>query len=392
MKQINLGDEIAQQALTASVRIDDVVLQLSASFDYEFDGVSRFNPPILPAAPSGFKIGLIVGPSGSGKSSLLKRFGAESIVDWLPDRAICSHFSGAEDAQKRLSAVGLNSIPTWMRPYHVLSTGEKFRADLARRLTTGAVIDEFTSVIDRNVAKACSHALRRYCDSDGVTGLVLASCHYDIVPWLQPDWVFDTSTGLMTGRGSERRPAIELEVVPCSSEAWAAFSPHHYLSQKLNPAARCWLVLWNDTPVGFSSALAFPNGNMKNAWREHRTVVLPDYQGLGIGVRVSDAIGRMFVEQGCRYFSKTSHPRMGGYRNASPLWRPTSKNGKARKDYDPTKKTKEDAHKMRHATRVCFSREFCVAASNNNNPAAPSIDRRTFSTADLFNQPAAKSA
>lgn len=362
---VGVGDCRETSVLTATVQIDDVVRQLSAAFDYEFDGVSSFCPPSLPSIPSEFGIGLIVGPSGSGKSSLLKTFGAEAVVDWSADMAICSHFKDAEDAQRRLSAVGLNSIPAWMRPYHVLSTGEKFRADLARRLVRGAVIDEFTSVIDRNVAKACSHALRRYCNSEGLTGIVLASCHHDIVPWLQPDWVFDTGTGRLTGRGLERRPTIRLEVVPCSNEAWAMFSQHHYLSHKLNPAARCWIALWNDTPVGFVSALAFPNGNFKNAWREHRTVVLPDYQGLGLGVRISDAVAQMFVDQGCRYFSKTSHPRMGGYRNASWRWRPTSKNGKARSDYDPAKKTKEDGHKMRHAGRICYSHEFVGEAAND---------------------------
>lgn len=344
--------------LTSTVKTDEITRQLSQSFDYEFTGTSVFSAPEMPDVPEKFGIGLIVGPSGSGKSTLLKRFGIEADITWKLDTAICSHFANADEAQTKLAAVGLNSIPAWMRPYQVLSTGEKFRADLARRLVNGAVVDEFTSVVDRNVAKACSYALRRYCDQQGLSNMVFASCHYDIIEWLQPDWVFDTNTGQLVGRGSERRPQIKLEVVPCSSEAWTIFSKHHYLNHNLNKSARCWMVTWNDTLVGFSSALAFPNGNMKNAWREHRTVVLPDYQGLGIGVRVSDAVAQMFKDCGCRYFSKTSHPRMGGYRESSSMWKPTSKNKKARKDYDPTKKTKEDGHKMKHANRICFSHEF----------------------------------
>lgn len=346
------------EILTSTVEVDDIVSSLSKSFDYGFEGVSSFTLPVMPDVGDDYRIGLIVGASGSGKSSLLKRFGKEQGIFWSENKAICSHFESAEDAQERLSAVGLNSIPSWMRPYHVLSTGERFRADLARLLRSGAVIDEFTSVIDRNVARACSYALRRYCDSHDLRGIVLASCHYDIIPWLQPDWVFDTSTGQLTGRGSERRPEINVDIVPCSNKTWAMFSQHHYLNHKMNPAARCWLALWRDTPIGFASALSFPNGNIRNAWREHRTVVLPDYQGLGLGVRISDAVAGMFVDQGCRYFSKTSHPRMGEYRNNSHKWKPTSKNGKARKDYNPNRKTKEDNHKMRHADRVCYSHEF----------------------------------
>lgn len=362
-----------KDVLYSVVETDAITAQLSQLFDYEFTGASTFIVPQMPDTPNNFGVGLIVGPSGSGKSTLLKKFGSEINVTWHADKAICSHFAGAKEAQEKLSAVGLNSIPAWMRPYQVLSTGEKFRADLARQLINGAIIDEFTSVVDRNVAKACSYALRRYCDKHSLQKMVFASCHYDIIDWLRPDWVFDTSTGQLAGRGVEKRPKIKLEIVPCSSKAWAIFSKHHYLSHDINKSARCWLVLWGRTPIGFASALAFPNGNMKNAWREHRTVVLPDYQGLGLGVRISDKIAQMFIDQGCRYFSKTAHPRMGEYRNASSLWKPTSKNKMARKDYaTTTTKTKEDGHKLRHASRVCYSHEFM-----GQNFATKDLEQRT---------------
>lgn len=353
------------EILTSRVELDDITSELSKSFDYQFNGTSEFIAPELPDIPKEYGIGIIIGASGSGKSTILKRFGIEKEIIWNPNKAICSHFQSAQDAQNKLSAVGLNSIPSWMRPYHVLSTGEKFRADLARRLINNSVVDEFTSVIDRNVAKACSYALRRYCDKSGLRNLTLASCHYDIIEWLQPDWVFDTGTGKFAGRGLESRPKIKLEIIPCSTQDWSMFSKHHYLSGSINKTAKCWIAIWNNTPVGFAAALPFPNGNIKNAWRGHRTVVLPDYQGLGFGVRISDAIAQMFINSGCRYFSKTSHPRMGEYREASSLWKPTSKNKKARPDYSEGRKTKEDGHKMRHVSRVCFSHEFVGQAKSS---------------------------
>lgn len=344
--------------LVCDVILDCVTTEISAMFDYEFDGKSRFTPPTMPELPAEFGIGLIIGPSGSGKSTLLRRFGEQQPVKWEENLSVASHFDGADDAAERLSAVGLNSIPSWLRPFHVLSTGEKFRADLALRLRDGAVIDEFTSVVDRNVAKACSVALRRYADNNALRNVVLASCHYDIVEWLQPDWVFDTNTGRLTGRGSVRRPNIRLEILPCTADIWPLFRPHHYLDGNINRSARCWVAAWDDTPVGFASSLRFPNGNFHNGWREHRTVILPDYQGLGLGVRVSDAVAEIFRREGYRYFSKTAHPRLGEYRNASSLWKPTSKNGRSRKDYNATYQTKEDGHKLRHVDRVCYSHEF----------------------------------
>lgn len=347
------------EVLKAPVEVDGITAEIARMFDYSFDGETVFVVPDTPSdIPSVFGIGLIVGPSGSGKTSMLRRFGITKDFIWQPNKAIASHFLSAADAEKKLSAVGLNSIPSWLKPYGVLSTGERFRADLAARLNSNTVVDEYTSVVDRNVAKACSVALRRYVDREGLTGVVLASCHYDIIEWLQPDWVFDTKTGVTAGRGSVHRPTIEVDILPCSRELWPIFRPHHYLSGNLNPTAKCWVAVWNNTPVGFAAALPFPNGNFKNAWREHRTVVLSDYQGLGIGVRLSNAVAALFCAKGCRYFSKTAHPRLGGYRENSPLWKPTSKNKKNRLDYDILRKTKEDGHKLSHRSRVCFSHEF----------------------------------
>jgi GNAT superfamily N-acetyltransferase len=344
---------------TVKVIPDAVTDEIAAMFDTPFDGVSSFTEPLIPDVSGEFGIGLIVGPSGSGKSTILKQFGVQPVISWDETKAICSHFIDGKDAVDRLSGVGLNSIPAWLRPYHVLSTGEKFRADMARSLGDGAIIDEFSSVVDRNVARSCSVAAHRFIHRRNLRRIIFASCHYDIVEWLQPDWVFDTAIGEMLPRRSVQRPPIHISITPCAMDAWRLFSPHHYLSNAINKSARCWLATWNDEIVGFASVLAFPNGNFKNAFREHRTVVLPDYQGLGIGVRISDAVAELFVRDGCRYFSKTAHPRMGTYRDESDLWKPTTKNHKARKDYGSTKtKTKEDGHKMQHESRVCFSHEY----------------------------------
>jgi ABC-type ATPase with predicted acetyltransferase domain len=180
---------------TVKVIQDEITKTLSQSFDYEFDGTTKFNPPHLPSVPQEYGIGLIVGASGSGKSTLLEMFGKEENIEWNPNLAICSQFNNADEAEERLSSVGFNSIPSWMRPYHVLSTGEKFRADLARKLKPNAVIDEFTSVIDRNVAKAASVSLVRYVKNNDISNVVLSTCHRDILDWLEPDWVIDTDTG-----------------------------------------------------------------------------------------------------------------------------------------------------------------------------------------------------
>lgn len=85
-----------------------------------------------------WQIGLVVGPSGSGKSSIGSRiWGAEALrgaEDWPKDRPIIDAISPEDGGGNwqavtgALSAVGLGDVPAWLRPYHVLSTGERPRA------------------------------------------------------------------------------------------------------------------------------------------------------------------------------------------------------------------------------------------------------------------------
>ncbi len=94
-------------------------------------------------------------------------------------------------------ALGFSSPPAWLRPFHLLSNGEQFRVTLARALAEMpelAVVDEFTSVVDRTVARIGSGAISRAVRRSG-RRLVAVTCHYDVLPWLEPDWVLDMADG-----------------------------------------------------------------------------------------------------------------------------------------------------------------------------------------------------
>lgn len=189
--------------LTTTVDVTDIDRDISTTFDYEFSGETSVEIKDF-EAPSDFGIGLIVGPSGSGKSTLLKKFGQEAECEWDGSKSIASHFASADEARDKLSSVGFNSVKNWLQPYHTLSNGQQFRSDLARKVSSGVVIDEFTSVINREAARSCSVSLRRYVDNAGLTNIVLASCHYDIIEWLQPDWCYDVEAGAMMPKKSDR--------------------------------------------------------------------------------------------------------------------------------------------------------------------------------------------
>lgn len=355
--------------LKSCVVEDDKTDAIKDKFDFEFSGEIKTQIDV-PDFPNDFQIGLIVGSSGSGKSTLLSRcFGDADNVQWDNSKAIISNFQSAEEGIDRLSAVGLSSIPSWCKPYNVLSTGEKFRADMARRLHSGSVIDEFTSVVNREVAKACSFSVQRYIRERGLKSVVFASCHDDIAEYLMPDWIYNTdNTRFYTGVYLQR-PPIELVFRQCSVNEWSMFKKHHYLSGEISKACRCVLVETNGYPVAFVGSISFPFGGEHNAWRESRLVVLPDFQGLGIGNAVSETVAQMYIDQGKRYFSKTANPRCGIHRDNSPLWKPTTHNHKARLDYLKDGKVRinsgyqmSDEKQIAHSTRVCYSHEYIGVA------------------------------
>lgn len=364
-----LGDKPKELELVSTVKQDKITEQISKIFDYQFEGGVREILKV-PIFPQDFDIGLIVGSSGSGKSTILKTaFGEEERIEWEDGKSIASHFDSFEEASNKFGAVGLNSIPTWLKPYKVLSNGEAFRADLARRLHDNAVIDEFTSVVNREVAISCSVSIEKYIRNNGLKNIVFCSCHDDIIPYLKPAWVYNTDTHELYEGECPRRSPIHIEIVGAKHSAWNLFKKYHYLSADLNNASTCYMALYNDIPIGFVALLTLPGRDVKHAWREHRVVIHPDYQGMGIGNKLSETIAQAYIEKGCRYFCKTSNPRMGEHRNKSPLWRATANNGKARESYlDEEGEIREATWNARygmkpelvriHAHRVCYSHEY----------------------------------
>lgn len=178
--------------LVTRVQLDEFTDMVQKNFDYTFTGESMVYPFEMPRINFDFKILCIVGASGSGKSTLLREFAGYSTGGRVyNDNAIVSNFTTPDDANERLNAVGLNSLPVWCRPRRVLSVGEGFRADLALNIDSYTIFDEFTSTIDRNVAKSTCKGIKRYIDDKNLHHVVFCSCHKDYIPFLQPDIVVD---------------------------------------------------------------------------------------------------------------------------------------------------------------------------------------------------------
>ena len=391
------------------------VRQVAGLFDVPLAEKARANFRVeVPGLDEDWQIGLIVGPSGSGKSTIARRAFGDALVthfDWPSDKAVVDCFGDLpiKDITGLLTAVGFSSPPSWIKPYEVLSGGERFRCDLARALARSsrqlavgsqlghdaqplaanccqptAVFDEFTSVVDRNVARIGSAAVakairgglldalgaglltpppsrpqvsgdarglavggalgggvgrpsvgdaagsgdpRRARDGDAAGSgdprrararFVAVTCHYDVAEWLEPDWIVDMASQTCMRRRL-RRPDIQLRVYRATTAAWRLFARHHYLSGALNPSARCFVAWWREEPVTFCATL--PVWGRKRHYRISRLVTLPDYQGIGLGMRVAEAVAEIHVEEGLRFNVTASHPALIAHCRKSSKWR-----------------------------------------------------------------------
>jgi ABC-type lipoprotein export system ATPase subunit/GNAT superfamily N-acetyltransferase len=327
-------------------------------------------PVTIPDMPQD-GIVLIVGTSGSGKSTILRSLGYTQAVGVNPGSTVIENFSTPERGEELLLAAGLRSIPAWFRLPGTLSNGEYHRFEMALTLDQGIkCIDEFTSVVDRDTAKALAYSVRKYYDQNPSV-LYIASCHRDIIDWLDPDYIYDTDLQELSARRALHlrlgRPTITLDIRGTTPKDWRRFSKYHYLDTRISRSVHCYVGLIGDKPVAFHAAIHSTNRDIHSYWRGHRTVVLPEFQGMGIGTAFSDAIAQMYVDRGLRYFSKTAHPSFGEHREKSPLWRATSTNRKNRKASYLLKDGTIRAMPgyggnaqiaLRDADRVCYSHEY----------------------------------
>lgn len=301
----------------------------------------------LPAENEAWQIGLIVGPSGSGKSTLAREAfgGLYTPPPWPVGQAVVDGFGAAHEVGAivdMLTAVGFASPPAWLRPYEVLSNGERFRCDLARALlgddvggTAGSsssesiartiVYDEYTSLVDRTVAQIGSAALAKAVRRTPGLRFVAVTCHYDVADWLECDWVLDMA-GPALARGRLRRPPIALEIDQEPADTWRWFAHHHYLTHSVQRGAAHYVARIADQPVatcvvGTNFGRCRVDPGYRGMRKIARLVTLPDYQGVGIAGALLDHVAARLAADRLQARIVTSHPGLVRRLVASPRWR-----------------------------------------------------------------------
>ena len=169
---------------------------------------------------------LITGPTASGKTTLLHKLQAPKPRTEFPaDKPIISvlakRLKSKESAMDRLSAVGLNSVPTWLCPFSALSNGQQERAALALDLCSGCAIDNFGSTVEQRTRNFLANGVSKLVRRAGLSKVFVAASDESLCAWLQPDVVInlgEAAPRLVFNPCPGRRPIVELEYLPLEFE------------------------------------------------------------------------------------------------------------------------------------------------------------------------------
>jgi ABC-type dipeptide/oligopeptide/nickel transport system ATPase subunit len=281
---------------------------------------------------SDFSIGLIVGASGSGKTTLARSiYGDEALRDVIDlGKPIIDQFPSEwsyDDCASALIGIGLSSVPCWIRPSVTLSNGQRARAEAALKMLGDktTVIDEWTSVVDRTVAKAMSVNVSKYARKNGKR-IVLLSCHYDVLEWLCPDWIIDCNTQQFEDwrgkRWPQRGERLTFTIAPCASSSWRYFAKYHYLSENLPGGGIDTFGLFHgENQIGFQCFARYVPGR-QDIVHSNRTVIHPDYVGFGLGGALIDSTSAYMTSKGFDVRAKFSSTPVHRYFQRFPArWR-----------------------------------------------------------------------
>lgn len=285
--------------------------------------------------PENWNIGLIVGSSGSGKTTLVKNIFGDNIFDCDIDveKPIIDQFPENytyDECAQMLNGIGLTSVPCWIRPFKTLSNGQQARAMSAYLMAQEreiVCIDEWTSVVDRVVAKAMSVCLSKYARRKNKK-ILLCSCHYDIIEWLLPDWLIDCNKQqfhLPQGENFffQKREQLKFDIKRIDGTTWRYFSKYHYLSDKLPFGITYFYGLFiGDEQIGFQCFANYTphRKGTKIIMHSNRTIIHPDYVGLGLGIK--------FIDATCDELLKVLDCKIMGKFSSFPVYKAMTKNEK----------------------------------------------------------------
>jgi hypothetical protein len=161
--------------------------------------------------------------------------------------------------------------------------------------------------------------------------IVLLSCHYDVIEWLNPDWVIDCNEQKFVDRrllhpsDRQRKESLDFEMREASRDTWKSFSKYHYLNDKLPGGSIYTFGLFHGpNQIGFQCFANYvpTRKNTTPIYHSNRTIIHPDYAGFGLGLKLID-VSSAFMKKtyGYRIMAKFSSLPIYKSMMKSPCWR-----------------------------------------------------------------------
>ena len=279
LKEIEVKENFKNNQIKSVFDIQENKITHKATHNLFFDEMLNWN------------IGVITGLSGAGKSTLAKEIAKKYNIkvieknEWNNDSIINNFKGNIDEVLDFLTKVGLNTQPSYLKPYNILSNGEKMRCDVAKAIFENdfVIIDEFTSVVDRHIAKIICMCIKKLLNKYSNKKIIFVSCHKDFLEWLEPSWHYDLDTQTFTKDIPWQRPKMEFYITKGQKADWELFRQYHYLNHNLASTSNIFLLLNEDgNKIGFIAFRHFPHPKT-TLEKIHRLVILPDYQGIGLG-------------------------------------------------------------------------------------------------------------
>jgi ABC-type dipeptide/oligopeptide/nickel transport system ATPase subunit len=306
------------QSFRCTLAANSLDIDTGKKLTHEFNLKADFSKP--------FNIGVFYGASGSGKTSLAKEIFGEkifeekldenkTILDQLPEEMSYDQCSAV------LCGMGLTSVPCWLRPIKTLSNGQRARAFAAMVVSKNKdiiALDEWTSVVDRTVAKAMSACINKYARKNNKK-IILLSCHSDVIDWLDPDFIVDCNTQkfidrrLLCPEKRKRKEQLQFNVREVEGSTWKNFSKYHYLNDEV-PRGKRFLfgLFFQEKQIGFGAFINLvpKRKGQKMIMHSTKVVIHPDYIGLGLGLKFVTATSKIITKKNYRVMAKFSSAPM----------------------------------------------------------------------------------
>jgi GNAT superfamily N-acetyltransferase len=176
------------------------------------------------------------------------------------------------------------------------------------------------------VGKVMSHCVAKHARRSK-RSIVLNSCHYDVIEWLDPDWIIDCNKQTYTDRRNrvgveERTDRLRFDVYQADKRTWGYFSKYHYLSERLAPNSQVYGLWCGVDQIGFQAFTPYIIGNF-DTYFSNRTVIHPDYAGLGLGIKLINETSKHMVKKGFKIKAKFSSTPIYKAMKRQPEWRCT---------------------------------------------------------------------